>query len=151
MEAKNMSVPIIIPQCDIAEKRDDVPSLYGIPPQESRVSSGKSTKFVVDTPGNVSTQPRKARRVYRHLSPKSSRTLSRCDSSENIRALLGYLRKKRQPGDHAERPARRRRSFPKRAKRSSKRSRKSPRQFKRSEHASTAGDMLARMPVPQSV
>jgi len=151
MEAKNMSVSIIVPQCNISEKRDEMPRFYGIPPQESRVSSGKSSKFVEDTPANIPTKPRKTRRVYRHLCPKSSKTLSRCGSSENISALLGFLRKKRQPGDQAGRPARRRRSFPKRTKRSSKRSRKSPRQDKRSEHASKADNMLARMPVPQSV
>merc|ERR1719289_480797 len=46
--------------------------------------------------------------------------MSRCDSNDNMRALLGYIKKKRKTG----KPSRRRRSFP---KRSSKRSRrKSP-------------------------
>jgi len=151
METKHMSASIIVPHCDISENRDEMSRFYGIPPQVSRVFSGKSSKFVEGTPGNVSTMPRRTRRVWRHLSPDRSKTLSRCGSSENISALLGFLRKKWQPGDHAERPARRSRSFPSRAERSAGRSRKSPQQDKRSEHVPKADILLARMPVPQSV
>jgi len=66
----------------------------------------------------------KVRKIYRHLSLKSRKKLS-CGNNENIRALLGYLRKKRRAENSSELPARRRRSFPKQSKRSSKRSTKS--------------------------
>jgi len=96
--------------------------------------------FSTQTPqgyaGNISQSPRVVGRIYRQLSPKSRKTMSRCDSNDNIRALLGYIKKKRKTG----KPARRRRSFP---KQSSKRSRrKSPRRDE-----STDEVALAQIPV----
>jgi len=74
--------------------------------------------------GSDRRHPEKVRKIYRHLSLKSRKKMS-CGNNENIRALLGYIRKKRRTENSAEFPARRRRSFPKQSKRSSKRSTKS--------------------------
>jgi len=153
MEAKNIPVSINVLQNDFSKQREttsQIPRLDRIPAQASSAPYVRSSKLVQCTADNVSETQRKARRVYRRLSPKS-RGLSRCGSNENIRALLGYIRKKRQSEVHAEQPARRRRSFPKQSKRSSKRSRKSPRQDKRLEHVSKPKLMLSRMRVPHSV
>jgi len=88
------------------------------------------------------------RKVYRRLSPNSRKTLSRCGSNENVRALLGYIKKKRQTENTRELPARRRRSFPKKSKR--KRSRKTRRQVQ-GKLLTESDIMLAQMPVPHSV
>jgi len=85
------------------------------------------------------------RKVYRRLSPNSRKTLSRGGGNENVRALLGYIKKKRQTENTRELPARRRRSRLKKSK--LQRSRKTQRQV----HGNllTESDItLAQMRVP---
>jgi len=99
--------------------------------------------------GSAPQNPAKVRKIYRHLSPNSRKKLSSCANNENIRALLGYIRKKRQTENSNELSGRRRRSYPKKSKRSSKRSRKSRRKKDRS--LLEPNRMLPKMPVPNSV
>merc|ERR1719474_774220 len=101
-----------------------IPLFAEIPSRVTGASFGPSPMARNIARGSDQQKPEMDRKIYRHLSHKSRKKLS-CGNNENIRALLGYIRKKRRTENSAELPARRRRSFPKQSKRSSKRSAKS--------------------------
>jgi len=148
MTTKNTSVSIYLPPYNFSKNiksSSEISLLYIIPSKEAESPVKKIPNSKQGCSGKISRSPREVGRVYRQLSPKSRATLSRCDSNENIRALLGYIRKKRKTG----KPARRRRSFPKGSKRSSKKSRrKSPLRDGSSDKVAKSDLILVKMPVP---
>lgn len=125
----------------------EIPLSIIIPARKKRGSLNKSP---TTSPRYMHQQPKKARKVYTELSPKSQKKLSSCANKENMRALLGYIRKKRQSENSYELPTRRRRSFPKQSKRVSKRSKKTQKQEKKQKLAPAAEIIPAQTPVLSS-
>jgi hypothetical protein len=99
----------------------EIPLSIIIPTCKKRNSMNKSS---TTSPRYMHQEPKKAIKVFTQLSPQSQKKLSSCANKENMRALLGYIRKRRQSENSNELPTRRRRSFPKQLKRASKRSKK---------------------------
>jgi len=97
----------------------------------TRKKQSSSTKSLMTSQWYVHQQPQTTTKVYRQLSPKSQKKLSLCANKENLRALLGYIKKKRQTENSNQMPTRRRRSFPKKPKVAFKRSKKSQKQDKK--------------------
>lgn len=137
MAAINKPASIYFPHTNEKESRcqkilrvttTEIPLFVDIPSQETGAYFPTSPKTGKISTGSSPQNPEKVRKIYRHLSPNSRKKLLSCSNNENMRALLGYIRKKRQADNSDKLPARRRRSFPKQAKRSSKRSKKSRRQ-----------------------
>lgn len=141
MAAVNKPASIYLPHCrNKKESRcqrilrattTEIPLFVEIPSQVTGAYLHTSPKTRNIPRGSSPQNPDKVRKIYRHLSPNSRKKLLSCSNNENMRALLGYIRKKRQTGNSDELPARRRRSFPKQSKCSSKKSRKSRRQNER--------------------
>jgi len=132
----NISASIYLPQSYFSKKTEtnsETSLCVTIHLMATRAAFLKSPKSVHGYAGDVSQYPGEVRRIWTHLSPKSRKTMSRSGINENIRALLGYISKKRRTGNNAESPVRRRRSVPKQSKRSANRSRKSRRTNTKSE------------------
>jgi len=151
MTTKNISASIYLPQYHISKNiksSNEISMLINISPIETGASLKKIPKYKQGCSGNISENLRKDGKVYRQLSLNSRGTLSRWGSNENISALLGYIRKKRETG----KSGRRRRSFTMEAKQSSKRSRRESPCRNGSSHEVTKLDLiLAHMPVPNFV
>jgi hypothetical protein len=129
---------------------NETPLFVDICSRESQARLNFGSKNVNGSLGTSTQKGFAVRKVYRPLSVNSRETLSRYENNENVRALLGYIKKKWQKQNTAQQPVNRRRSFPNKSNRSALRSSKARRKV-RAELLTASDIMLAKMPVPHSV